>query len=371
MRPGVEVLSRAQPLPRSAPTDTGTAFMVGTPSTFAAGVQLVRSITEYETNYGARTGGQAAYDCADTYFREGGNRLYVSPIGGTTITDVASALDQLPSDLGPGQVFSSEVTDETDNEALLDHAAATNRVALLHADESDATLMQAAAAALAVSENARYGALFMPDAVVPGVTPGTTRTVPYAAVEAGIIARNDVSLNPNVAAAGVNGQAVFAIDLAERYTDQEYADLNEAGVDMARIIFDGVRTYGYRSLVEEGSPAGVWLDFGWARLNMDIVAHAEAVGEGYVFSQIDGRGHTISSFGGDLRAMLVPMYEAGALYGATADQAFDVNVGSAVNTADTIANGELHAVIQVRMSPFAEWVVIEIVKVATTQAIAA
>lgn len=370
MRPGVEVLSRAQPLPRSAPTDTGTAFMVGNTSAYAKGIQLVRSITEYESQYGARTGGSLAYDCADVYFREGGARLIVSPIGGT-VAEATDALDLLTKDYGPGQVFAAVTADETINEALLDHAAACNRVALLSVDDADATTLEAAAAALAVSENARYGALFQPSAIVPGVTPGTTRTVPYAAVEAGIIARNDVSLNPNVAAAGVNGQAAFAIDLAQRYTDQEYADLNTNGVDMARIIYDGVRTYGYRSVVDETGPDGVWLDFGWARLNMDIVSGAEAIGENYVFSQIDGRGHTISSFGGDLRAMLVPMYEAGALFGNTADEAFDVNVGGAVNTPETIAAGELHAVIQVRMSPFAELVVIEIVKVATTQAIAA
>ena len=72
-----------------------------------------------------------------------------------------------------------------------------------------------------------------------------------------------------------------------------------------------------------------------------------------------------------LRAMLVPFYESGALYGETAEDAFEVNVGQQVNTPETIAAGELHAVLEVRMSPFAEKVVIEIVKVDPTVAIAA
>jgi hypothetical protein len=104
---------------------------------------------------------------------------------------------------------------------------------------------------------------------------------------------------------------------------------------------------------------------------MAIVAQANAIAERYVFKQMDGRGVLIADFGGELSGMLVPFYEAGSLYGTTAQEAFSVNVGAQVNTPETIANGELHAVISLRMSPFAELVVIEIVKVATTEALAA
>jgi len=354
-------------------------------------VALVQSLTEYEAVFGDRQGGDLAYDGAEAFFREGGNKLYVSrtnpgttravkaapsdPEAQPTVVDptIQAALDALTKDYGPGQVFICHTlgTVAANQSALLAHAAATNRVALLSPADGDAAALTAAASALRTDTNARYGALFAPTAVCPGVAGGTTRTIPYAALEAGIIARNDAFLSPNVPAAGDNGQSTFAMDITTAYTDLEYKNLNEAGVDMARLIYGGVRTYGYRTLVDPTGPQGMWESLGWARLNMSIVAQAEAIGEHYVFSQIDGRMKTISSFGSDLRAMLVPMYEAGALYGATPDEAFDVNVGSAVNTPATIANGELHAVIQVRMSPFAEWVVIEIVKVATTEAIAA
>jgi len=449
MRPGVDVISRALPLPRSAPTDTGVGFLLGNTAVGVTpappDVALVQSLTEYESIFGDRQGGDLAWDGAEAYFREGGNRLYVARTNaGTTLSladqpdlsdaslqamsrsdldtlgqglgvdtselpnkdaaiaaikqkvgaaaqtvssqehdyeaalqaadpGIASALAALGKDYGPGQVFICHTlaSDAATQSALLAHAQATNRVALLSPADGDASALQAAAAALRTDTNARYGALFAPTAICPGVAGGTTRTIPYAALEAGIIARNDALMSPNVAAAGDNGQSTFALDVTTRYTDLEYQNLNEAGVDMARLIYGGVRTYGYRTLVDPAGPDGVWESLGWARLNMSIVAQAEAIGERYVFSQIDGRMKTISSFGSDLRAMLVPMYEAGALYGATPDEAFDVNVGSQVNTPTTIANGELHAVIQVRMSPFAEWVVIEIVKVATTQAIAA
>jgi len=424
MRPGVEVISRAQPLPRSAPTDTGVGFLIGA-TLEGPDVKLVHSLTEYEATFGARPGFIETYDSADVYFREGGSRLYVSrtnpavlPLGVTPSSDLESrtraeldkiatdrgldpadyatksdllvaltpqtavmpmaatpgvqaALDRLTKDYGPGQVFLSVAGSIEDNAALLAHARVANRVALLSTADGDAATLIAAGEALQTTADARYGALFAPSAIVPGVVQGTTRTVPYAALEAGIISRNDVAYNPNQAAAGWWGQSTFALDLAARYTDLEYQDLNEASVDMARVIYDGVRTYGYRGLADPTGGQAMWKSFGHARLNMAIVAQAEAIAEHYVFSQLDGKRQTIASFGSDLRAMLVPYYDAGALYGETADEAFWVDVGYTVNTDETIANGELHAVIEVRMSEFAELVVIEIVKVATTEAIAA
>ena len=194
--------------------------------------------------------------------------------------------------------------------------------------------------------------------------------MPWSAVVAGIISRNDVSYTPNQAAAGVNGVSIYALDLTAVFTDQEYEDINYGGVDMARFRYGTIENYGYRSLVDPDSAAGAWLNFGNCRLNMGIVAGGGAIAERYVFSQLDGRGITIADFGGELSAMLVQYWEAGALYGATAREAFYVDVGSQVNTEATIAAGELHAVIACRMSPFAELVVIEIVKVSTTEALA-
>jgi phage tail sheath protein FI len=385
---------------------------------------LVRSLTEFVSTFADRTVAAAAiaYDAADVYFREGGNQLYVSrtdaagglaasgadleamtraeldalavekgldPADYSTKSDeiaalsgpgtlaldagITAALGYLTRDLGPGQVFIADpvlAADPANQSALLAHAQACNRVALLSTADGDESALSAAGLALQTDANSRYGALFAPSAVIPGVVAGTTRTVPYSAVEAGIISRNDVSYNPNIAAAGVLGQAVYALDVNGRYTDAEYQTLNDSSVDMARVIYGGVRTYGYRTCVDPVA-APEWLDLGWARLNMAITAQAEAIGEGYVFSQLDGRGRTLAQFGADLSAMLAGYYDAGALYGETPQDAYNVDVGSTVNTPTTIANGELHAVIEVRMSPFAEWVVIEIVKVDTTQSLPA
>src|SRR5215471_3812405 len=81
-RPGVDITSRAEPLPRSAPTDTGPLFLVGGTMTGPTGPTQVRSITDFQNIYGARTNGQLLYDCVEAYFREGGSVLWISAVIG-------------------------------------------------------------------------------------------------------------------------------------------------------------------------------------------------------------------------------------------------------------------------------------------------
>jgi hypothetical protein len=104
---------------------------------------------------------------------------------------------------------------------------------------------------------------------------------------------------------------------------------------------------------------------------MAIVARCEAVGEEVVFSQIDGKGHALAKFNGMIAGVLKELYDEGALYGDEPSEAFTVNTGPAVNTPKTLEAGELRAVASVRMSPHAELVDIEIVKVPITVALAA
>jgi hypothetical protein len=289
-----------------------------------------------------------------------------------TSAQIETALDLFTDAYGPGQVSVPGSVDPAVNHYLLQHAMDHNRVALLESPPAaDAATLIAFAANYTSDAGAIRAALFGPLGIFPGVASGTTRSIGWTAVVAGCIARNEGrGLNPNIPAAGVDGISTFALDVEKRFIDTDYTNLNANSVDMAQYRWGALETFGWRTLADPVAQQP-WWSLGFARLRMAIEAQAGAVAERYVFSEIDGRGLTIAQFGSDLRAILVPFYESGALYGDTADDAFQVNVGPAVNTPATIANGELHAVLEVRMSPFAEYVVIEIVKVATTQAIAA
>jgi hypothetical protein len=363
-RPGVVVTSRAEAPPRSAATDAGMAFMLGKTEKGPA-VALVTSMTQYQTLFGVRTAFTDAYDGAETFFQEGGTKLTVARAADAAGVD--TALAALTKDLGPGQVFMPGALGgaPATQTALVTHAAANNRIALLDplaADAGDKDDLIALAGTFTNTVNARYAALFAPVAVVPGLTSADTRSVSYSAVEAGIMSRNAGLYSPNVPAAGVNGQSRFAINLSAAFADVDREELNDNGVNVAKLVYGGVRTYGYRTLAPLSTGWGLLSN---ARLNMEIVAKAEEIGERYLFSQIDGRRVRISQFGADLTGMLVPYYEAGSLFGTSVDDAFYVDVGPAVNTLASIAAGELRAILALRMSPFAEYVVIEIVKVAT------
>ena len=282
-----------------------------------------------------------------------------------TETEWANALALLTKDLGPGQVSAPGRTTSTTQTALLSHAQSHNRVAILDtADAAAAGTHTAQAAALRALSTARYGGLFGPWVVMPGIAPGTTRTAPPSGLVAGLIARSDSrGGNANAAAAGDNGRATYASGLSQPgWTDADRETLNEGGVNVLLSRFGAVEVYGWRTLVNTLTD-DTWRDFGNARLYMQIAAESYAVGERFVFRQIDGRGQTASEFAAALTGeILLPLYEADALYGDSPQDAFSVDVGEQVNTEETIAAGELHALIRARMSPHAEQVEIEITK---------
>lgn len=289
-----------------------------------------------------------------------------------TDTEWETAIGLFSADLGPGQISMHGRTTAASHAAQLAHAQANNRIAILdYADTADAaTLAAAAATDTALGTEARYGAAFAPYATIPGIAGGTVRTVPYSAIAAGIIARNDrAGLSPNVPAAGiVNGVAQYALGLTQTYSAVDRATLNDAGVDVAIVKNGFVATYGYRTLVDPATDTE-HVPLSNARLEMQIVAQAQAIGDRYVFAQVDGKGFTLSEFGGDLAAMLQAWYDARSLYGTTAADAYAVNVGSPINTDETAAAFQLNAQLLVRYSKFGEQVQVYITRTAITEAI--
>lgn len=280
-----------------------------------------------------------------------------------TETQWANALALFTKDKGPGQVSAPGRVTVSTQTALLTHAQANNRVAILDtADSLTVATHVSQATTLRALSTARYGGLFGPWATIPGITPGTTRTVPYSAVQAGLIARSDgVGSNANKAAAGNNGKAVFATGLSQAgWNDADKETLNDAGVNVALVKYGTVETYGYRTLVNSLVDA-TWIDLGNSRSYMQIAAGSYAVGERFIFRQATPR--TATEFGGAIAAeILAPLYTADALFGDTEDDAYSVDTGGQVNTDLTLADGKLIAAVSVRMARNAERVQITITK---------
>jgi phage tail sheath protein FI len=292
--------------------------------------------------------------------------------GAITDADWATAINRFSKTLGPGQVSMPGRTTSQAYSDQLAHAAANNRIAILDApDTADVATLVTTGTGLQAADNGRYGGVFVPWAVVPGLVAGTTRTVPYSAIEAGIIARNDnAGLSPNIAAAGINGQSRYALSLSQdEWADSDRETLNDDGVNVVRIVYGGVRTYGFRTVADPTAHPDL-LQLSNSRLLMAIQNEGEIIGERFVFAQIDGKGFAASDLQGSLVGeSLLPLYNEGSLYGNTPADAFFVDTGPTVNTPELIAAGKLAAIEYVRLSPFAELVPIQIITRPITEAV--
>lgn len=290
-----------------------------------------------------------------------------------TETQWTNALTAFVANLGPGQVSAPGHTTTAGYEALIAHASTFNRVALCDvADSSNPSTLVSQAQSIQSAEgaNSSYGALLAPWVIIPGLnytnpsaqSPVPTRVVPPSAVAAALMAANDANpLNTaNVPAAGNNGQSTFAIGVTQTYTQSQLGTLNAGGVDVFLVPSGAtaVTLYGYQSLSTDPN----WVQLNNVRFRMQMINDFGAIGDNYVFAQIDGKGHVIAQFNGDLASKCQSYWSQGSLYGATAAQAFSVNTGSAVNTPQSIQAGYLKAQVSVVMSPFAGWVDITVVK---------
>jgi phage tail sheath protein FI len=282
-----------------------------------------------------------------------------------TETQWLAALELFAGHLGPGQVSMPGRTTSTAQGNVLTHCEAKNRTALLDgSDTATVGTLTSQATTLRALPTARYGGLFAPWVVIPGITGGTTRTVPPSALVAGLTARSDANGgNPNEAIAGVEHVARYASGVSQlAWPKAERQALSEAGINVIRTSGGRPRPYDNLTLVNPLVDS-TWLQLSNARLNMAICSRSAAVAERHLFAQLDGQGIEIGKFNGDLVGeVLLPLYEDGVLYGVTAEDAFACETGPQVNTTETIGKGELHAALAVRMSPSAELVIIEVIK---------
>lgn len=281
------------------------------------------------------------------------------------------ALETLTRDLGPGQLAAPGFIAEAEHKTMVAHCVANNRRALLdYPDTAEASATAALSSALRTlpEKGARYAQGLAPWAIIPGLTTGTFRTIPYSGVQMGLIARAEAEGNSaGDAVAGNLGVARFAVGLSQAYTDAQRDTLNSAGVSCAIVRKGQVKTYGNRTLVNPVTEPD-WKSFAASRVIMAIAALADGVMEDYDFATIDGQGYVFRQLAGDLGGRAcAPLFAAGALYGATPGDAYQVNTGPDVNTPATIANEEIRAQIAARVSPSGEVLVTEVVKVRITE----
>jgi phage tail sheath protein FI len=288
--------------------------------------------------------------------------------------DWTAALDAFTDQLGPGQVAAPGRTTSAAHLALLAHARAAKSKRIARLDLADTavvgTLTAAADAAGAVALDARWGGPYWPWAVVPGLVPGTTRTVPYSAIQMGLEARVDGSEgHSNQAAAGPEfGVSRFAIGLSQDpVSEAERETLDNAGINVVIDFGGAITTYGNRTLADKVTDV-LWSQASGSREVMAVAAEAGAVLATFVHKQVDGKGHALGRLNGRIAAVCMRHYDLDALHGETPADAFIVDTES-VNTPELLQAGQVSVALALRTSPGADRVSLQLVRRPITEAI--
>lgn len=295
--------------------------------------------------------------------------LFAGGVNGATPDEatILTGLALLESSLGSGAVAAPGLYSATAYDALIAHAVANNRVALLAADPAYATGAEAIAGLgsyIALLDNGEYASLYFPHVnIVNGTgTPLVLSPESYVAAKRAI-AHNTVGAW--AVGAGVDSKASFVTGVAVPVDKTDGAALDAAQINAIRIIQNTVRVYGARSLSSDE------INFRFINsrdmLNF-IVSEAENRLEDLVFAPIDGRRTVFGAVESTLVALLDPLRTAGGLFeafdadGRRIDSGYTVEVSDALNPLAQLADGVVRAKVGVRISGISDRIEIDIVK---------
>lgn len=276
--------------------------------------------------------------------------------------DYIDALDLFSKGYGDGAVAIPGLNTAAIWNGIDAHCKANHRIGLLAAarGETSDTLRS-----LAATMNSEYVGLFAPWVQVSDGATGI-RTISPEGFVAAKRAQAHEAVGPWQVPAGVNGVALSLVGLDQEFTPEEADTLDNSKVSIIRRIAGGYRLYGWRSLSNDPTQYAYLKD---RDLLNRLVVEAEKRLENYVFATIDNKGQLLSAVQAELIGMVDPIREAGGLFenydddGNIIDPGYLVQTGPDVNTAQSLANNEIHARLLVRVSPVAGLVSLTIVKV--------
>jgi phage tail sheath protein FI len=361
--PGVYIQEIIPPGP-IAGASTSVAAFIGMVTTMPTGVAAgqpvaVTNWTEYTTQFGDYQAGDTPHYlpfAVRGFFDNGGTFAYVVPIADTTGLDAAlTALTRFPD---VSIVCAPDIVDGKVQPSLITHCETMgDRIAVLDGIQ-DGAPPQAKGPLMTqlgqLSSDKGLAALYWPwITIVDPRKAGVSLNVPPSGHVAGMMARCDDTVGVHKAPA--NEVLRGAIGVATTLNDTEQGVLNQAGVNVIR-NFDAVRVWGARTLAPAASTQ--WRYVNVRRLVCFIEDSLVAGLRWAVFEPNNttlwkGLERTITEF-------LTRVWEAGALFGATAKNAFYVQITEELNPPAVRDLGEV--VVQIGIAPTrpAEFVVLQI-----------
>ncbi|ASX98688.1 tail sheath protein [Arthrobacter phage Colucci] len=253
--------------------------------------------------------------------------------------------------------------------ALIAHAKANSKIALLSpASGANASAAAAEAKALVGADGA-YAGVFYPHIVIPDGN--GTRTLSPEAYVGAVRARSHVNIGFWAVPAGERALPrwiVGTVATIDRPTNNTLADSQLNGI----VTVGGKpRLYGWASLATDRDNLG--LLSAQDSLN-SLAVQVEDLLEEFVFSTIDGRGILLSRVESAVVGLLDPIAQANGFYpkkvgDEIVDPGYRVTADETINTATSIANNEVRVSLSVRLAPTAALLKAEIIKVALSAAV--
>lgn len=284
--------------------------------------------------------------------------------GTVDAASVELALAAFGEDLGSGAVAAPGLGATVAGAALIAHAKAFDRIALLAGGFDDTIADAIAGAADFVAAGNEVAGYFYPWQLIPdGATTKPVSPEGFVAAKRATAVRNS---GPWKVPAGEAGIARFVLGPVTALTRAEGDELDGNRVSVIRTVAGTTRLYGWRSLSTDTLNYPLLS----ARDLLNYIAiECSKVVEQYVFETIDSSGQLLSKVGASLVGVLDPIRAAGGLFeridkvsGQRLDPGYSVNVGPEINTDETASQNKILAEVRVRNSPNGSDLVITIVK---------
>lgn len=282
----------------------------------------------------------------------------------TTFAAFVTALELFNDSFGPGAVSCPET--HVINTDLIAHANAYNRIAILHTASGDtATEAKTEASDLTGEDGSEHAALYYPWVFTPTNVTGVNRLIPPDGFVAGARASAHNSVGPHQPAAGAIAAGKFINGVEADINKTVGDDLDDNNVNAVRVIANGVRVYGARSLSTDTEN----FRFISVQDTVNTVVHrANRSMEDLLFSPIDGRSALFTEIQGRLKSICEILAKEGALYpaydgsGKLIDAGFTVKCDSSINTTAQLAEGKVTAQIGLRVAPIGDKIEVTIIK---------
>jgi len=291
---------------------------------------------------------------------------------GITATDYVNSLTAFDdTNLGGGQVAIPGQTASSVLVALKSHAEAYQRLAIMDAAFGNDVSEMLAVDTTTYRSNA--AALYYPWLKGPKLD-GTSGDKWFPPSIAALGACAHVDRNEGTQKAPANIAVPFAYDVerntdgSKMLTDTARGSLAAKQINViAPITNEGLKIYDAQLLFPVGETR---LRFIHERRVVNLVYHSARLGFNWaVFQTVDPQGRLFRDLVSAGQNFCRSLYRAGALYGATEEEAFVVTADASNNLEADLALGRVHVAIGIKISPTAQQVIVNIDNVPLGQAL--